>query len=46
MAVFRSRKSGIQRPADLIRSARSNAAGDIKAIHNPPSDPKDFWGAK
>ena len=45
-AVFRSRKVGIQRPDAAIRSTRSSAAGDMSAIHSPPSEAKHFCGAR
>ena len=34
------------RPDALISSARSIAAGDMSAIHRPPSEAKHFCGAK
>jgi hypothetical protein len=46
MAVTRSRKDGMYRPDSLISVARAIAAGDMMAIHSPPSEPKPFCGAK
>ena len=46
MAVTRSRKAGMYRPDSLISEARAIAAGDSRAIHRPPSEPKFFCGAK
>ena len=34
------------RPLAAISCTRSSAAGDISAIHRPPSEPKHFCGAK
>ena len=46
MAVGRSKKAGIHRSLAAIDAARSSAAGDISAIHSPPSEANAFWGAK
>ena len=46
IAVVRSRKSGIQRPDAAICSTRASAAGESTASHSPPSEAKDFCGAK
>ena len=46
IAVVRLRLSGIQRSEAAIRSARSIAAGESRASHSPPSEPKLFCGAK
>ena len=45
-AVVNDRDSGTQRPLDSIRAARSIAAGEAAASQRPPSDAKDFCGAK
>jgi len=45
-ATDRERNSGIQRPDAAISSMRATAAGETSANQSPPSDPKDFWGAK
>lgn len=45
-AVASERNSGIQRPLWWICSMRSTAAGESSANHSPPSDAKDFCGAK
>ena len=45
-AVLRSRKVGIHRPEAAMRSTRSSAAGDIRAIQSPPSPAKHFCGAR
>ncbi len=34
------------RPLSLISVARAIAAGDIRATKSPPSEAKDFCGAK
>ena len=41
-----SRPAGIHRSLALMRSMRSTAAGDARAMNRPPSPPKHFWGAK
>lgn len=46
IAVGREKNSGTWRPLAWIRSARSIAAGENTPIHRPPSEAKDFWGAK
>ena len=46
MAVGRSKNAGIHRSPAAIEAARSSAAGDISAIQRPPSEAKDFCGAK
>ena len=44
--MVRSKNAGIQRPPALIFSARAIAAGLMSASQRPPSDAKDFCGAK
>ena len=46
MAIPRSKNAGTQRLSALIFSARAIAAGLITAIQSPPSEAKDFCGAK
>ena len=46
MAVGSEKNSGTCRPLAWIRSARSIAAGENTPIHRPPSEAKDFCGAK
>ena len=46
IAVGSEKNSGMCRPDAWIRSARSRAAGENAAIHRPPSEAKDFCGAK
>jgi hypothetical protein len=46
IAVARSKKSGIQRPLPAISSTRARAAGERIASQSPPSEAKDFCGAK
>src|SRR6516225_6557204 len=46
MAAGSDSEPGRYRPLAAIAAARSSAAGDIRAIHSPPSDPKHFCGAK
>ena len=46
MAIPRSKNAGTNLPLALIFSARAIAAGLKIAIHRPPSEAKDFCGAK
>jgi hypothetical protein len=46
IAVGRLKKSGTQRPEASISSTRARAAGENAASQRPPSEAKDFWGAK
>src|SRR5690242_10583448 len=46
IAVGRLKNSGTWRPDAWTRSARSIAAGEKTPIHRPPSEAKDFCGAK
>ncbi|GAA2408464.1 hypothetical protein GCM10010255_50310 [Streptomyces coeruleofuscus] len=46
IAVGSEKNSGTCRPEAWTRSARSIAAGEKTPIHRPPSEAKDFCGAK
>src|ERR1041384_2689151 len=46
IAVGSEKNSGMWRPLAWTRSARSTAAGGNTPIHRPPSEAKDFCGAK
>ncbi|CAM5503980.1 hypothetical protein SMICM304S_12167 [Streptomyces microflavus] len=46
IAVGSEKNSGMCRPEAWIRAARSRAAGENTPIHRPPSEAKDFCGAK
>ena len=46
IAIGSDRNSGTQRPAAAMASTRASAAGDMIAIHSPPSLAKFFCGAK
>src|SRR4051812_20044569 len=46
IAVGSEKNSGTWRPDPWIRAARSSAAGEKTPIHSPPSEAKDFCGAK
>ncbi len=46
MAVGRSKNGGMYRPEAAISAARSRAAGEKDASQRPPSEAKDFCGAK
>ena len=44
-AIGRLRNAGCQRPDAAIVSMRAIAAGEQRANHSPPSEPKAFWAA-
>ena len=46
MAVGRLKKSGTHRPEAVISSTRARAAGEKTPTQRPPSEAKDFCGAK
>ena len=46
IAVGRLKKSGTQRPEAVTSSTRARAAGENSASQRPPSEAKDFCGAK
>ncbi|KIX78813.1 hypothetical protein SF12_07295 [Streptomyces sp. MBRL 601] len=46
IAVGSEKNSGTWRPEAWTRRARSRAAGEKTPIHRPPSEAKDFCGAK
>src|SRR6478609_156199 len=46
IAVGRSKNGGTYRPEPAISAARSSAAGEKVASQRPPSEAKDFCGAK
>ena len=44
--MVRSIEAGTQRPVAAMAAIRSWAAGESRATHSPPSEPKHFCGAK
>ncbi len=44
--MVRSSEAGTQRLVAAMAAIRFWAAGERRATHRPPSEPKHFWGAK